>query len=92
MRADTEAIEALVDTLTHKQHLLTDLGQYFAARRDPVSIGYLITVSVVISCCSLYTTTVDLIFYRGFLARILLHFLAICEFLCVFLLCILLPI
>ena len=91
MRADPEAIEALVDTLTHKQHLLTDLGQYFAARRDPVSIGYLITMSVVISSCSLYTT-IDLTFYRGFLARILLHFLAICEFLCVFLLCILLPI
>lgn len=37
VREDAKAIESLIETLTHKDNLLTDLSQYFAARRDPVS-------------------------------------------------------
>ena len=36
MKADTEGIENLVSSLTCKEHLLNDLQQYLAARRDQV--------------------------------------------------------
>jgi len=41
---DEDSIRSLVETLTHKEHLLADIAQYYAAKRDPVCI---IAVSVV---------------------------------------------
>lgn len=38
VKADTEGIENLVDTLSHRDHLLADLEQYLAARRDQVTL------------------------------------------------------